>query len=56
MTQPSTTIHPAVATIKWKDPDFPPRLAQWGRHSEYFTAKVFIDPKTGEGTIKLIKP
>lgn len=46
----------AKSVIEWKDPDFHPKLAKWGEFSEYFVADVAIDPKTGEGTIKLRKP
>jgi len=42
--------------IFWKNPDINPRLRKWGEFQEYFTADVSIDPKTGEGTIKLRKP
>jgi predicted metal-dependent hydrolase len=40
--------------IKWKNPDIHPRLRKWGEFQEYFTAEIIIDPRTGEGTIKLI--
>mgnify|MGYP003453976995 CR=1 FL=1 len=42
--------------ISWKNPDINPRLRKWGECAEYFSAVAFIDPKTGEGTIKLIEP
>jgi hypothetical protein len=40
-------------TISWKNPDFSQELIKWGKHGEYFVAGVEINPKTGEGTIKL---
>lgn len=53
---PTPRPKPAKGTIAWKDPDFSPRLSKWGEVGEYFTADVWVDPRTGEGTIKLRKP
>lgn len=42
--------------IHWKNPDIHVSLRRWGEFQGYFEADTIIDPKTGEGTIKLRKP
>ena len=50
------TPKPVRCEIVWKDTDCDDRLRKWGEFGEYFTAQIEVNPRTGKGTIKLIKP